>query len=434
MYIVSDLFSGISQSLNNQFFTSGFLLMAGGGLMAYFRNLPRQAWDLFMRRFTVTATVRFPDPSFDYLVAWLNSIPYSRKSRSVEVTVDKQSKRDTDYDDQDDDNSKLPVFLFTPSVGSHVFLHGRNVIWLSRDRTAQASPGKGGSLFGGGHGAGIEQSFTVRCFGHSQEPIRKLMEEAANVFMKPKDDRTRLLTAAYGSWREIGRVRQRSTDSVVLPTGVWDSILDDCRWFLGSQEWYRQRGVPYRRGYLLEGVPGAGKTATVQAIAGELGMTLCIMTVSGFGMSDQDLSNLFTSLPNKSIVLLEDIDAAFESRGKTEDNESKVTFSGLLNCIDGAASSEGRILFMTTNHVDKLDPALIRPGRCDVKIHYDNATIDQIERLYLRFFPESGYEDAIAFSAPLSGCGHSMAHIQDILIELSVAGLKHAEEAVSVRG
>jgi chaperone BCS1 len=64
-----------------------------------------------------------------------------------------------------------------------------------------------------------------------------------------------------------------------------------------------------------------------------------------------------------------------------------VTFSGLLNALDGVASQEGRVLFMTTNHIEKLDPALIRPGRCDVIVKFDLATADQARRMFLRFFP-----------------------------------------------
>ena len=66
-----------------------------------------------------------------------------------------------------------------------------------------------------------------------------------------------------------------------------------------------------------------------------------------------------------------------------------LTFSGLLNALDGVASSEERILFMTTNHVDRLDPALIRPGRVDYKQVIDHASDIQIKKMFLRFFPEA---------------------------------------------
>lgn len=70
-----------------------------------------------------------------------------------------------------------------------------------------------------------------------------------------------------------------------------------------------------------------------------------------------------------------------------------VTFSGLLNAMDGVTSSEERIVFMTTNHLNRLDPALIRPGRVDIKIKIDNVTEYQIKQLFLRFYEN---QDALA--------------------------------------
>lgn len=96
--------------------------------------------------------------------------------------------------------------------------------------------------------------------------------------------------------------------------------------------------------------------------------------------------------PVQSIILLEDIDAAFISREDTTQQKAayeglnRVTFSGLLNCLDGVASTEARIVFMTTNYLERLDPALIRPGRVDVKEHIGYCSQYQIEQMFLRFY------------------------------------------------
>jgi chaperone BCS1 len=92
------------------------------------------------------------------------------------------------------------------------------------------------------------------------------------------------------------------------------------------------------------------------------------------------------SVPQHSLVLIEDIDCVFLKRKKADDKEN-VTFSGLLNAIDGVMASAGRVLFMTTNNVETLDAALIRPGRVDMSIKLDNASREQMEQLFLRFFP-----------------------------------------------
>lgn len=100
----------------------------------------------------------------------------------------------------------------------------------------------------------------------------------------------------------------------------------------------------------------------------------------------------FSVAPQQSIILLEDIDAAFVSREDTKHQKAafeglnRVTFSGLLNCLDGVASTEARIVFMTTNYLDRLDPALIRPGRVDLKEYVGYCSQHQLESMYKRFY------------------------------------------------
>ena len=85
-------------------------------------------------------------------------------------------------------------------------------------------------------------------------------------------------------------------------------------------------------------------------------------------MHDDKLQSKLGEIPPRSIVIFEDIDSIFIGRENVSSKAKKqVTFSGFLNALDGVRSKEGMIVFMTTNHIEKLDPALIRPGRCDVK-------------------------------------------------------------------
>jgi mitochondrial chaperone BCS1 len=91
-------------------------------------------------------------------------------------------------------------------------------------------------------------------------------------------------------------------------------------------------------------------------------------------LNDEKVQKLLNNSPSDSIILMEDIDAIFVGRSSVNKN-SNVSFSGLLNAIDGIRSQEGRILILTTNHKEKLDPALLRPGRCDLQIHLNNASV-----------------------------------------------------------
>src|SRR5205807_2961648 len=135
-------------------------------------------------------------------------------------------------------------------------------------------------------------------------------------------------------------------DSVILDGAQAEELHADMRAFLASRAWYEQVGVPYRRGYLLHGPPGNGKTSVVKALAGELGMSIYLLMLSDPEMSDGRVSDLLAKVPDRSIVLLEDIDCAFVKRKRSSGKEGGLTFSGLLNAIDGVASAEGRLIVM----------------------------------------------------------------------------------------
>ena len=197
-----------------------------------------------------------------------------------------------------------------------------------------------------------------------------ILENARQMALSSMSGKTVMYTVIGTDWKPFGHPRQRRPiTSVVLDSGVSESIVDDVRDFISSFSWYRDRGIPYRRGYLLHGPPGCGKTSFIFALAGELEYSICVLNLSDRSMSDDRLMHRLADAPENSIVLLEDADAAFVSREDSTETDSayqganRLTFSGLLNAIDGVTSTEGRIVFMTTNYIDDLDPALIRPGR-----------------------------------------------------------------------
>ena len=130
-------------------------------------------------------------------------------------------------------------------------------------------------------------------------------------------------------------------------------------------------------------------------------------------------------IPERSILLLEDIDAAFKNN-RTSEQANFVTFSGLLNALDGVASSEERVVFMTTNHIERLDPALIRPGRVDVKYYLGFASQSQMSKMFVQFY-SGEYSLAQKFSSTLSKAKISPAQIQGHFIKHK----NSAQEAVN---
>lgn len=117
-------------------------------------------------------------------------------------------------------------------------------------------------------------------------------------------------------------------------------------------------------------------------------MSVCIVNLGISGLNDQQLDRLLNNAPRNSILLMEDVDAALVKRkaGKAQEGGNNVTLSGILNALDGITAQEGSVVFMTTNHIRKLAPALIRPGRCDRKMLFDYADKHQIEGMFMKFF------------------------------------------------
>lgn len=230
--------------------------------------------------------------------------------------------------------------------------------------------------------------------------------------LKQHEGKTIMYVAMGSEWRPFGHPRRRRPiSSVVLDTGISDRIVADVKEFIGNASWYRERGIPYRRGYLLYGPPGCGKSSFITALAGELEFNICVLNLSERGLTDDRLNHLLSVAPEQSIILLEDVDAAFVSREDTAQMKTayeglnRVTFSGLLNCLDGVASTEARVLFMTTNYLERLDPALIRPGRVDVKEYIGPCSQYQIEQMFLRFYrDEKDLLQAKTFAEAVEQC------------------------------
>ncbi len=160
------------------------------------------------------------------------------------------------------------------------------------------------------------------------------------------------------------------------------SILPEIETWLKHEMWFRSKGVPYRRGYLLHSVPGAGKSTFVRSVAIKFDLPLYVFDLAS--MDNQSfVDNWKTAQQNgPAIVLLEDLDTVWKGRQFVATVSAKrdaLTFDCLLNTISGVGSSDGILLFITTNHVESIDPALgvpneqgrsTRPGRIDRTIWF----------------------------------------------------------------
>ena len=403
------------QLTNNNFFSGGLILMIGGALLAACRQLPMQAWDWLKSQLMIEVDILDRDPAFDWVDQWLAVHQYSQhRARWLSVRTRAVDPRQREAEPGGDHR---PQILFTPAPGRHWLFYRRRLVLLNRVRPSlnQAAT----------QPVNVRESFSLTVFTRNREIVRQLLADARDLALPPNDARLTIYrNGTYASWCEQMQRTPRPPESVVLREGVMESLLGDCRNFLNRRNWYVERGIPYRRGTLLYGPPGTGKSSAVVAIASALRMDIAVLNLGNSGLDDAALSELLAELPASAILLVEDVDCVFVERQGADEKSNRVTFSGLLNALDGVAAGEGRMLFATTNHRERLDPALIRPGRIDRQVEVGFADREQLRRIFSRFFPQDVAGLAERFSRSLPDKQLAMSAVQSYLIQ-------HAEDATA---
>ncbi|KAF2268029.1 hypothetical protein CC78DRAFT_558603 [Lojkania enalia] len=392
--------SYFSHLTGNPFFTAGFSLAALAAAARIGQKGIQHGAALLRRRMLVDLEITRHDEAYPWLLHWMTAFHRAQLAGTQLSTAPKPTtKRGIIASVIERFNPRLhhlqvrtvqpktgPAhathFSLVPGHGQHIIRYDGALILVNRQRE---------KAFDMVNGVPFETITLTTLYAH-RNIFEEIFAEAHQLARQMEEGKTVIYNSMGPDWQQFGEPkRKRPLDSVVLERGVKERIVEDVQAFIAARTWYLDRGIPYRRGYLLYGPPGTGKSSFIQALAGHLDFNIAILNVSERGLTDDRLNHLLTKVPPRTVVLLEDADAAFLNRrkpGADGYSGATVTFSGLLNALDGVASAEERIIFLTTNHVERLDEALIRPGRVDMTVRLGEATEYQIEQLWDRFYAD----------------------------------------------
>ncbi|KAH7490424.1 hypothetical protein FOMA001_g3646 [Fusarium oxysporum f. sp. matthiolae] len=366
-------------------------------------------------QFISSVEIKAHDEIFNYVMSWVARHKLSRNNHRLlassildhepfSLIPSPSNQGDGDGDDVDDvdptaslDELRSKISLYnarplhwTPSVGTHFFMYENRLISFTRSVESQEP-----SPF-----SRRPEKIELSCLGRNADVLKRIIYNARIEYLEKQRGRTSIYRAVktYGdelSWTKCMSKPTRPMSTIALDETIKQSLIKDLSRYLNprTKNWYATRGIPYRRGYLFSGPPGTGKTSLTLAAAGLMGLNIYMISLSSPNLSEDSLATLFRDLPRTCLVLLEDIDAAgLTNKRKKQETQANngppkpmrepISLSGLLNVIDGVGAQEGRVLVMTSNHTENIDPALLRPGRVDFSVEFGLASSDTITQLF----------------------------------------------------
>lgn len=344
---------------DNDFFRGGLLLGVLGFLGAWLRGVPALVLNYLRSRLIHTLRIDSEESTlFSALGKLLESPEVQVQTRTFRLLFDESYRQSG--------KTALQGITRHYNADYFVFRYKGYTYYVDFEET---KPGQGR----------YQSHFIYRisAFWRSKAAIECLLEAlAANVSDKSPDQ----LAVHYRSegYFQQSLISKRALESLYFEPELLEDLLGDMQSFSDSREWYKRLSIPYRRGYLLYGEPGTGKTSLIKGVASHFDKAVYVIGEAALELSS--LRGIFQDIPPGSVVVIEDFDRLFMKP------ENKVSMSALLNQLDGLETQEGLMIFITANHREVFDAALERPGRIDRKFYIGYMGWPAAKQMFCNFF------------------------------------------------
>lgn len=351
---------------SNPFLVAGIGTVALGGFAYVARSVPAAAKGLISRTLTTTLTVNTRNAEFGDVSRMLNANSIPAMMRSFIPSYHEKG--------------------LSPGYGLGWGRYAGTFFTFQREMLENK-------------GMDIQERMDIRFFTRDREIVRSFLKEAED-FREP--GKLKIYTAAEWGFGILPQKPKRSLDTVFMAPAVKAQLVARMGWFIENEQYFLDRGIPYKFCALLYGPPGTGKTSLVHALASLYDLNIIHVTSLNSIDALVRLAN-----PTKDLVVIEDIDALADdlSRHSATDgppapgsplplklrDDGKPILHKLLNALDGFVTPHGLKVCITTNYIEKLDPALTRPGRMDVMLEIGPMGQSEALTMFEAFYgPNSG--------------------------------------------